>query len=141
MQPPINGLKLSTLPAADGCCQHILQLCPWVDATNHHYFPTLGTRSFCLKQLTKVNWFPWVQGRPCNSSWSGCCVAIALLKKENLVGLFAFSSLAHVPLPSIRYKLSFRQGEVEKALKHAAQGGGGVTIPGGVQEKGRCHTE
>ena len=88
-----------------------------------------------------MNWFPWAQGRPCNSSWSGCCVAIALLKKENLVGLFAFSSLAHVPLPSIRYKLSFRQGEVEKALKHAAQGGGRVTIPEGVQETWRCNTE
>jgi len=27
------------------------------------------------------------------------------------------------------------------ALAWAAQGGGGVTIPGGLQEKGRCGTE
>ena len=27
------------------------------------------------------------------------------------------------------------------ALKQTAQGGGGVTYPGGVQEKGRCGTE
>jgi len=29
-------------------------------------------------------------------------------------------------------------GEV---LEQAAQGGGAATIPGGFQEKGRCHTE
>ena len=28
-----------------------------------------------------------------------------------------------------------------EALAQAAQGGDGVTIPGGVQEKGRCGTE
>ena len=28
-----------------------------------------------------------------------------------------------------------------EALAQAAQGSGGVTVPGGVQEKGRCGTE
>lgn len=29
----------------------------------------------------------------------------------------------------------------DNVLGHTAQGGGGVTIPGGVHEKGRCLTE
>jgi len=28
-----------------------------------------------------------------------------------------------------------------EALEQAAQGGGGITIPKDVQEKGRCHNE
>lgn len=37
--------------------------------------------------------------------------------------------------------LSLLEQEKTQALEQAVQGGGGVTVPGGVQEKSRCRTE
>ena len=37
--------------------------------------------------------------------------------------------------------ITFLLQESSQALEHAAQGGGGFTIPGGVQEAFRCCTE
>ena len=39
------------------------------------------------------------------------------------------------------YQETFLLRRSGEALAQAAQGGGGVTIPGDVQEKGRCGTE
>ena len=40
----------------------------------------------------------------------------------------------------VRYQEKLLPRKSGEALEQDAQGGGGVTVPGGVQEKGRCGT-